>query len=162
MSLLLRRANKLQRQIVGIPLGTNCAPLVADLFLFLFYSYFEEMVNQIFPPELQLNKVNTSDNEAPCLDSHLSFPNGFVSSKIYNKRDEFDFDIVNLSLLDSIVPRRPFYRVYISQLIRFARLCSHVEVIEKQWTGTGAIKRQIPLLKPKREIKKILQIDKMQ
>ena len=46
---------------------------------------------------------------------------------MYDKRDEFDFDIVIFPLLDSIVPRRPFYRVYISQLIRFARLCSHVE-----------------------------------
>ena len=28
-------------------------------------SYFEGMVNQIYPPELQLNKANTSDTEAP-------------------------------------------------------------------------------------------------
>ena len=37
----------------------------------------------------------TSDTEAPFLDSHLSISNGFVSSKIYDKRDDFDFDIVN-------------------------------------------------------------------
>ena len=53
------------------------------------------MVNQIYPPELQLNKANTSDTEAPFLDLHLSISNGFVSSKIYDKRDEFNFDIVN-------------------------------------------------------------------
>ena len=80
-------------------MGTDCAPLVADLFLFCFdrdfmknlssdnqadvfkafsltsrylddllnidNPYFEEMVNQIYPPELQLNKANTSDTEAP-------------------------------------------------------------------------------------------------
>ena len=80
-------------------MGTNCAPLVADLFLFCYerdlmislsddnkadiietfnstsrYSddflnidnpFFEGMVNQIYPPELQLNKANTSDTEAP-------------------------------------------------------------------------------------------------
>ena len=55
--------------------------------------YFEGMVNQIYPPELQLNKANTSDTEAPFLDLHLSISNGFVSSKIYDKRDDFDFDI---------------------------------------------------------------------
>ena len=55
--------------------------------------YFEGMVNQIYPPELQLNKANISDTEAPFLDLHLSVLNGFVSSKIYDKRD--DFDIVN-------------------------------------------------------------------
>ena len=57
--------------------------------------YFEGMVHQIYPPELQLNKANISDTEAPFLDLHLSVSNGFVSSKIYDKRDNFDFDIVN-------------------------------------------------------------------
>ena len=80
-------------------MGTNCAPFVADLFLFCFerdfmkdlssYNqadvikafnstsrflddllninnpYFERMVNQIDPPELQLNKATTSDTKAP-------------------------------------------------------------------------------------------------
>ena len=89
--------------------------------------YFEGMVNQIYPPELQLNKANTADTEAPFLDLHLSISNGFVSSKIDDKRDDFDFDIVNFLFLDSDVPRRPSYGVYISQLIRFARVCSHVD-----------------------------------
>ena len=53
------------------------------------------------------------------------FLNGYVSSKIYDKRD--DFDIVNFPFLDGDVPRRPSYGVYISQLIRFARVCSHVD-----------------------------------
>ena len=57
------------------------------------------MVNQIYPPELQLNKVNTSDTEAPFLDLHLSISSGFVSSEIYDKRDDFDFDIVNFPFL---------------------------------------------------------------
>ena len=74
---------------------------------------FFEMVNQIYPSELQLNKANTSDTEAPFLDLHLSISNGFVSSKIYDKRDDFDFDIVNFPFLDGDVPRRPSYGVYI-------------------------------------------------
>ena len=49
-----------------------------------------------------------------------------VSTKIYNKRDDFNFDIVNFPFLDGDVPRRPSYGVYISQLIRFARASSHV------------------------------------
>ena len=89
--------------------------------------YFEGMVNQIYPPELQLNKANTSDTEAPFLDLHLSISNGFVSSKLYDKRDDFDFDKVNFPFLDGDVPRRPSYGVYISQLIRFVRVCSHVD-----------------------------------
>ena len=89
--------------------------------------FFAGMVKQIYPPELQLNKANTSDTEAPFLDLHLSISNGFVSSKIYDKRDDFDFDIVNFLFLDGDVPRRPSYGVHSSQLIRFARVCSHVD-----------------------------------
>ena len=81
---------------------------------------------KIYPPELQLNKANTSDTEAPFLDLHLSISNGFVSSKIYDKRDDFDFDVVNFPFLDGDVPRSTSYGVYISQLIRFARVSSHV------------------------------------
>ena len=96
---LIRFGSKLYRQIVGIPMGTNCAPLVADLFLFCYERnfmlslsdnnqadiikafnstsryldgllnidnpYFEQMVGQIYPTELQLNKANSSDTEAP-------------------------------------------------------------------------------------------------
>ena len=55
--------------------------------------YFEGMVNQIYPPELQLNKANTPGTGTPFLDLHISISNGFVSFKIYVKRDDFDFDI---------------------------------------------------------------------
>ena len=119
-------------------MGTNCAPLVADLFLFCYERdfmmslsddkqadvidafnttsrylddilninnvYFDNMVSQIYPSELQLNKANASDTEAAFLDLHLSISNDIVSTKIYDKRDDFD----------------------ISQLIRFARASSYV------------------------------------
>ena len=159
-NIYIRFGTQLYRHIVGIPMGTNCAPLVADLFLFCYERdfmtslsdvkqaeiieafkstsrylddllnidnpYFEGMVNRIYPPEMQLNKANTADIEAPFLDLHLSISNGFVSSKIYDKRDDFDFDIVNFPFLDGDVPRSTSYGVYISQLIRFARVSSHV------------------------------------
>ena len=69
--------------------------------------YFEQMVGQIYPTELQLNKANSSDTEAPFLDLNLSITNGIVSSKIYDKRDDFNFEIVNFPFLDGDVPRFP-------------------------------------------------------
>ena len=84
------------------------------------------MVNRIYPPELQLNKANTSDTEAPFLGLHLSISNGFVSSKIYDMCDDFDFDIVKFPFFDGDVLRSTSYGIYISQLIRFARVSSHV------------------------------------
>ena len=86
------------------------------------------MIKQIYQSELQLNEANSSDTEAPFLDLNLTISDGFVSSKIYDKRDDFDFDIVNFPFLDGDIPRATFYiyGVYISQLIRFARVSSHV------------------------------------
>ena len=56
----------------------------------------------------------------------LCISNGTVSTKIYDKQDDFDFNIVNFPFLDGDVPRSTSYGVYISQLIRFARACSNL------------------------------------
>ena len=89
--------------------------------------HFEQMVHRKYPTELQLYKSNASDTEAAFLDLNLSIHNETVCTKIYEKRDDFVFDIVNFPFLDSDVPRRPSYGVYISQLIPFARAYSHVK-----------------------------------
>ena len=89
--------------------------------------YFVQMVDPIYPTELQINKANSSDTKAPFLDLNLSITNGIVSSKIYDKWNYFNFEIVNFPFLDGDVPRSPSFRVYISQLIRFARMCSYVD-----------------------------------
>ena len=136
-NIFIRFGSKLYRQIVGIPMGTNCAPHVAELFLFCYERdlmlslsdnnqadiieafnstsrylddllhidnlYFEQMVGRIYPTELQLNKANSSDTEAPFLDLNLSITNGIVSSKIYDKWDDFNFEIVNSPFLDGDV-----------------------------------------------------------
>ena len=65
------------------------------------------MVGRIYPPELQLNKANASDTETLLLNLHLSISNRFVSSKIYDKRDGFDFDIVIFPFSDGDVPVLP-------------------------------------------------------
>ena len=158
-NIYIRFGSKFYRRIVGIPMGSNCAHLVADLFLFCYErhfmlslsedtqsgvietfnstsrylddllnidnNFFDSMVNRIYPSDLQLNKVNVSYAQASFLDLHLSILDGFVNTKIYDKRDDFDFDIVNFQFLDGVVPRSASYGVYISQLIRFAR--SHVD-----------------------------------
>ena len=71
---------------------------------------------------LQINKAIKSDTEAAFLGLPLSIFNDIVSTKIYDKRDDFDFE---MSFLDGGVPCSTSYRVYISQLICFARASSH-------------------------------------
>ena len=67
--------------------------------------YFDNMVSQIYPLELQLNKAYTSDTKAAFLNLHLFISNDIVSTKIYDKRDDFDFEIVNFPYLDGGIPR---------------------------------------------------------
>ena len=76
--------------------------------------------------KIQTNKANTSDIENAFLDLHLSISIDIASTKIYDKCDDFDFEIVNLLFLDGDVPRSTSYGVYISQLIRFARASSYI------------------------------------
>ena len=68
-----------------------------------------------YPTELQLNKANSSDTEAPFLDLNLSITNGIVSSKIYDKGDYFNFEIVNFPFLDGGVSRSlPMVYIFLS------------------------------------------------
>ena len=62
-----------------------------DVIIYINNIYFDFMVCQIYPSELQLYKANTSDTKASFLDLQFSIPNNIVSTKIYDKRDNFDF-----------------------------------------------------------------------
>ena len=66
------------------------------------------------PSGLLLSEANTSDTEAAFLDLHLSSSIDIVSTKIYDKRDVFDFEIVDFPFWDGDVPRSTSYGVYIS------------------------------------------------
>ena len=160
-NIFVRFGKTVYRQIIGIPMGTNCAPLIADLFLYCYESQFmakiskdpsqQHMVqkfnntfrylddilalnnddfntytSEIYPPELTLNKANTDEQHCSFLDLDISINNGKLNSKIYDKRDDFKFPIVNYPFLDGDVPLSPSYGVYISQLVRFARVCNNV------------------------------------
>ena len=165
-NIFIRIGKTIYRQVIGIPMGTNCAPLIADLFLFCYEKefmlkldtrnqadvilsfndtsrylddicnldnhFFSSMFKDIYPSELELNKANTVDTNSSFLDLNISIINGKVSTSIYDKRDDFNFQIVNYPNLSGNIPSSPSYGVYISQLIRFTRCCSNVEDFHKR------------------------------
>ena len=141
-------------------MGTNCALLLADLFLYsyenksldnmirsghrrlarsfnLCYRYTDDLIvfnnkkfldylKEIYPSQLTVEKANKSDHLADYLDLKFIIDSGGkLSTRLYDKRDDFDFHIVNFPFLSSNIPSDPSYGVYISQLIRYARCCSH-------------------------------------
>ena len=92
--------------------------------------YFNGLIIQMYPSELQLNKASSSEIETPFLDLHLSILDGFILCKIYDKCDDLDFEIVNFPYLDGDDSRRASYGVYISQLIRFERVLFLTSTLE--------------------------------
>ena len=160
-NIFVRFGHSIYRQVIGIPMGTNCAPLIADLFLYCYESQFMSKINKdpsqqhlvetfnytfrylddilvinnddfntyaqtIYPSELTLNKANADNKHCPFLDLDINISQGQLKTKIYDKRDDFSFHIVNFPFLDGDVPLAPSYGVYISQLVRFARVCNDV------------------------------------
>ena len=155
-------AGKVFQPIIGIPMGTNCAPLLADLFLYSYeaefiqsllsagrkrlaslfnfsYGYiddvlsinkpdFENYLGQLYPPELQIKDTTESNTSASYLDLLLSIGrDGQLRTSLYDKRDDFNFHITNISFLSSNIQSLPAYGVFISQLIRYTRACSSYE-----------------------------------
>ena len=159
-NIFVQFGGRLFRQMIGIRMGTNCAPLLANLFLNsyeyefldnmirsghrrlarsfnLCYRYIDDLIvfnnkkfldylKEIHPSQLTVEKANKSDHLADYLDlTFIIDSGGKLSTMLYDKRDDFDFHIVNFPFLSSNIPPGPSNGVYISQLIRCARCCSH-------------------------------------
>jgi len=87
-------------------------------------SRFGDFVDCIYPIELEIKETTDTDRSAAYLDLHLKIDSeGRLRTKRYNKRDDFNFPIVNSPFICSNMPAAPVYGVYISQLIRYFRAC---------------------------------------
>ena len=83
-------------------------------------------VKDIYPPELNVEKANRLDDKANYLDLTLTTGNsGRLYTKLYDKRDDLNFHIVNLPFLSSKIPSHLSYGIYTLQLIRYARCCTY-------------------------------------
>ena len=101
--------------------------------------FFSQMISQM--SEIQLNKSNPSDAEAPSVGLRLIHYKWHSFTKIY---DNFNFEIVNFTFLDGDVSRSPSYGVYILQLIHFARVCSHVNNFNNKFRLFGIARVSFP------------------
>ena len=83
---------------------------------------FAEFVPLIYPPELEIKETTDTASSASFLNLYLEFDDsGQLSTKIYDKRYDFNFKNINFPNICSNIPASPAYGVYISQLIRYAR-----------------------------------------
>ena len=126
-NIYIKVGNKVFKQAIGIPMGTDCAPLLANLFLF-FYEYkfkdklkeshrdavlfrhtmryiddlltinnptFEQEIPKIYPPQLTLKKTTETPEKLSYLDICLQIQGRKFKTSVYDKRDAFNFHIVN-------------------------------------------------------------------
>ena len=139
-------------------MGTNCAPLLSELFLYSYEadfiqgllkknekklarsfnftfryiadvlslnnSRFGDFVDRIYTIELEIKDTTYTDRSASYLDLRLEFDSECrLRTKLYGKRDDFNFLVVNFPFICSNIPTAPVYGVYISQMIRYSRAC---------------------------------------
>ena len=151
---------KLFRQIVGIPMGSDPAPFMANLFLYHYESkwvkslkkdslqrarrynhtfrFIDDLLTindrdeflssfkEIYPPELQLNLEHSGD-KVTFLDLEITKENGYFSTKLFDKRDEFPFSIVRLPFASSNIPTNMFYSSIGAEILRIGRVSSSAD-----------------------------------
>jgi hypothetical protein len=166
--------DKLFKQIIGIPMGTDCAPLLANLFLFSFEfkwilrqvekerfrlltkfkgcgRYIDDLLlinnddtmkrvmYQMYPKELKLVPDDSDGTITHFLDLTLKVENGFISTSIYDKRDLFDFPVVNFPFLNGNIPSKSSYGVFSGELVRYARGCTFIDDFKLKLAKTISI-----------------------
>jgi hypothetical protein len=154
--------DKVFRQKIGIPMGTDCAPFLANLFLYSYeyewidkqvklknysmitafkhccryiddlllannYDLMIKVMGDIYPKELILVPDDSNGLSTSFLDLQLVVKDGVVSTSIFDKRDDFDFKIVNFPNLSGNIPLKSSYGVFICEAVRYARACAYVE-----------------------------------
>ena len=151
---------QLLQQTIGILMGTNCAPILAELLLHAYEtdflqgllknkdrklaqnfnssfryidddlslnnSRFGDYLHLIYQNKLEVKDTTDTHKSASYLDLHFEIDNGGrLQIKLYDKRDDFTFPIVNFPFTSSNIPASQANVVYISQfqLIRYSRAC---------------------------------------
>ena len=157
-NIYIKIGNHIFRQRIGIPMGTDCAPFLANLYLYSLeyefldkaakkniffarkfsnsYRYIDDLISfnnnnlinkykhNIYPSQLILNKEKKSNNHTTFLDINITIKNTQIITNLYDKRDDFSFNINSFPFLASNIHNKRTHGVLISQLIRFSKVCS--------------------------------------
>ena len=159
--------DKCFKQVIGIPMGTDCAPFLANLFLFacefqwidkqrkankyhLLKKFLgcgryiddllminndhamDKVMSEIYPKELILVPDDSTGLSVSFLDLKLIIKDNVIYSHIYDKRDMFDFPVVNFPILSGNIPLCSSYGVFVGELVRYARACTYFMDFEKR------------------------------
>ena len=179
------------KQVIGIPMGTSCAPHKANIYLHQYeYEYFiklyeankvsdltkleyvfryqddllsmndfgllERVLSDIYPAEMIINKTNISTCKTTFLDLNISIYRGRFYVKLYDKRTDYNFEVINYPFLDGNIPKGQSYGIFISQLVRLAQINSSfnnfvsdckclVQKLERQSFDIAALRKRFEI-----------------
>ena len=151
--------NKVFRQIIGIPMGSDPAPFIANLFLYTYenrfmfnlkkddmsraknlrhvFRFIDDLIalndndefmrshKDIYPPEMELKVENEDNLSASFLDLALAIQEGIINTKLFDKRDAFNFSVVRMPFKCSNIPNKMFYSTIGAEVLRICRTTSH-------------------------------------
>lgn len=156
---------KIFKQNIGVPMGCDCAPFLANLYLFSYeYDYIKSLdvvkhhnkcyfrycsryiddlcipnglnnflgsVKDIYPDCLVLEKTNEDDQRVTFLDLDISICNKKFEVKLYDKRNDFDFNVVSMPNMSSNIPEKQTYGIFYGQLFRLCNVNSKLNYFVK-------------------------------
>ena len=93
-----------------------------ELISFNDHGYLEYCINNIYQSEMIVNKTNVSVQKTNFLDMTISIYRGKFYIKLYDKRNDYDSDVISFPYLDGNIPKGQSYGIFIRQLIRYARI----------------------------------------
>lgn len=180
--------DKVFRQIIGIPMGSDPAPFIANLFLYIYenrfmtnlkkndlaraknlrhvFRFIDDLISlndndefmrshkEIYPPEMELKVENEDSFSASFLDLALAINEGVIDTKLFDKRDAFNFSVVRMPYKCSNIPCKMFYSTIGAEILRICRATSHynffllsarnlIDRMRKQGADTQGIQRVI-------------------
>ena len=149
------------RQVIGVPMGSDCGPDLANLFLFSYeykyilklidtsdsdytkfmyiFRYIDDLISlndkqhfykvfkDIYPDVLTLNNTNISAGSCNYLDMNITITNSKFNYTLYDKRNDYDFNVISLPNLKSNVPVSPTYSVLYSQILRYFNATNNID-----------------------------------
>ena len=89
-------------------------------------------MHDIYPNELVLVPDFFEGSSVPFLDLRINIDKHFISTSIINKRDAFNFPIVNFPTLTGNIPIKSSYGVFTCEMVRYACACTHIAGFEEK------------------------------
>ena len=117
---------KISKQDIQLARKFNlCSRYIDDLFVGNFPN-FQEHIYKIYPRELAVNLASNNTRDIAYLDLRIKIEDASLDFSIYDKRDDFNFEIINFPYIESCIPKKSALGVFYSQLIRYGRICSKI------------------------------------